>query len=165
MKKSQSNQMFQMLMTLIIVGMVLLLGFQLISGVVLRSSQIDYIQFRRSLLNSLDSVASDYGARQRISLNVPNGAQSLCFVDMQNPYHQTAYPLINSYWGHTEYRTQADQSMVRNVFLIGTDFFASFRVSNLDLQTSNNHICIDVVRSRVEFWAEGRSRSLRIEEI
>ena len=169
MKKSQANQMFQMLMTLIVVGMILLLGFQLINNVMSTSSQIDYIRFRSSLLNSLDSVASDYNARQRVTLSVPRGTEFLCFVEMNKPFSETDHSVINAYWEDFDYIGQEEdddkKSLVRNVFLIGNGFTASFRIDNLNLDRATNHICINVIRSQVEFWAKGEGRTLGIEEV
>ena len=164
MKKAETSQMFQMLMTLIVVGMILLLGTQLIGGIFERSSQIDYIKFRRALTNSIDAVASDYNAEQRIELSVPRGIESLCFVDMAHT-GSTGIPIIDSYWSDTEYRTQDDKSLVRNAFLIGRETFVSFRVDNLGFDTQERFVCIDTRRSNIEFWAIGRERTVSIEPI
>lgn len=161
-KKGEAGQMFQMLMTLIVVGMIMLLGFQLIGNVFRTSSQIDYIQFRRVLISSIDTVASDYNARQRIELDVPRGAEEICFVDMTKS-GTTGNPLIDSYWTDSAYRNNNDKSLVRNVFIMGNSFVASFRVENLDLD--QRFLCIPARRGKVEFWAIGVGRSFSVERV
>lgn len=164
MAKAETSQMFQMLMTLIVVGMILLLGSQLIGNILQRSTQIDYIKFRRALVNTVEAVGSDYNARQKVELTVPRGSTELCFVDM-NEVGTTGNPLIDSYWRDTRYRDQDDKSMVRNVFLVGDDIFLSFRVEKLSIDNYNRYVCIDVRRSNVEFWAEGTRNSVSIEPV
>ena len=161
-KKSEAGQMFQMLMTLIVVGMIMLLGFQLIGNVFRTSSQIDYIQFRRVLISSIDAVASDYNARQKIELDIPRGAEEICFVDMAKS-GTTGNPIIDSYWTDSAYRTGNDKSLVRNVFIIGNSFAASFRVDNLDLD--EGFVCVPVRRGKVEFWAIGVGRTFSVERV
>ncbi len=164
MAKGETSQMFQMLMTLIVVGMILLLGSQLIGNILQRSTQIDYIKFRRALVNTVEAVGSDFNARQKIELSVPRGSTELCFVDM-NHQGSTGNPIIDSYWQDTNYRNQADSNMVRNVFLVGNDVFLSFRVDGLEIDNQNRFVCIDVRRSNVEFWAEGSRGSVSIDPI
>lgn len=161
MKRADTNQIFQMLMTLIVVGMILLLGFQLIGNVFQRSSQIDYIKFRGVLVGTLDSISSDLNARQRVSLDVPRGTEKLCFVDIEGTVGSAGNPLIDAYWGDPNYRNQDDKEMIRNVFLIGNDFFASFRVQRLSMP-SDRFKCINVVRNKVDFVAVSQSRRLSI---
>jgi hypothetical protein len=161
MKKAQANQMFQMLMTLIVVGLIMLVGFKLIGSVVSRSSQIDYVKFRRTLLNSIDAVASDYNAKQLIELSVPKGTEALCFIDMAQD-GSTDYALINAYWKDQDYMGQEDTSMIRNAFLVGNGFLATFHIEKLAIDDVGYHTCIPVQRSKVEFWAEGQGRTVTI---
>lgn len=162
MKKAQTNQLFQMLMTMIVVGLILLIGFKLIGSVVSRSSEIDYIKFRRTLLNSIDAVASDYNAKQMIELSVPKGAEALCFIDIAQR-GTTDYALINAYWKDVPYISQEDKTMVRNAFLVGSNFLATFHIDKLTIDDIGYHTCIPVKRSKVEFWVEGQGRTVTIQ--
>ncbi len=164
-RKGEANQMFQMLMTLIVVGMIMLLGFQLISNLFSRSEEIDYINFRRSLVNEIDAVASSHNARQRIELNVPSGSNALCFIDVNHEGNLAEYPLVNAYWRDRSYREQDDDSLVRNAFLIGGDFFLSFTIDNLEIDRSGRYICIPPRRNNVEFWAIGGRTGVHIEGV
>ena len=163
-KKSEASQMFQMLTTLIVIGAILILGFQLIGNLFSRSEEIDYINFRRSLIRQVDAVASDYNARQRIELTVPRGSLALCFVDLAYQGNIQEYPLINSYWRDDDYRTQS-HGLARNTFLVGSDFFISVAINNLDIDSNERYLCIETARNRVEFWAEGRGRRVSIEPV
>lgn len=147
-------------MTLIVVGAILVIGFKLIGNVTQKSSQIDYIKFQRTLINSIDAVASDYNARQRIELSVPKGTEALCFINTQTGSTTGDYPLVDAYWSDTEYMNQPDREMVRNAFLIGNDFLATFHIDKLVVDTG--HLCIEPQRTRMEFWAEGKGRTVKI---
>ncbi len=164
-KKAEPNQMFQMLMTLIVVGMIMLLGFQLIGSIFDRSEQIDYIKFQRSLVSSVDAVAADYNARQRIELSVPRGSEQLCFVDVDSVGEHTEDldPRIISYWNDEDYISQDQEGLVRNVFLVGQGFFESFTISDLEIDGSGFE-CFSPQRSNVEFWAVGQGRTVTVEE-
>ncbi|MFP4117705.1 MAG: hypothetical protein ACLFTR_02165 [Candidatus Woesearchaeota archaeon] len=163
-KRSEASQMFQMLTTLIVIGMIMILGFQLISNLFSTSEQIDYINFRRTIVNEIDAVASDYNARQRIEVSVPKGTDALCFIDMDHEGDLEEYPLVNSYWQDDEYRTQ-DDGLAKNAFLIGGDFFISFYVKNLEIDTTERYVCIEARRNNIELWVEGQGRKVTVEAV
>ncbi len=164
-KRAEPNQMFQMLMTLIVIGMILILGFQLITNLFSTSEQIDFINFRRSIVNEIDAVARDYNARQRIDTSVPRGSLALCFIDVRETGTLPEHPIVTSYWQMSDYITQSDEDLIRNAFLIGTDFIVPFRVDSLEIDRSDRYVCIDARRSRVEFWAEGQGRRVTVEPV
>ncbi len=165
-KKGEPNQMFQMLMTLIVIGMIMLLGFQLIGSIFQRSEQIDYIKFQRSLVSSVEAVAADYNARQKIELSIPRGTDELCFIDTDSveDYSGDLDPRIISYWNDEDYISQSQKELVRNVFLVGNDFFESFTVDDLEID-GYGYECIRPHRSNIEFWAIGQARTVTIEKV
>ena len=173
--RSQTSQLFQNLMTLIVIGAILIIGFNLIGNVMNRSSQIEYVKFRSALTNSIDSVASDFNSKQKIVLSVPKEITEVCFIDVgadissigPNP---TEHGTINAYWSDDYYMTQGDlangdEALVRNVFLMGKEVISSFHLKNLAIDDVREHHCIDVKRSKIEFWALGKGRNVEIEKV
>lgn len=174
-KNGQPSQMFSFLSTIIVVGLFAVIGLSVVMSITSTGEEIDYIRFRNTLLDSIDSVASDYNAKQEIDLIVPKGIQSICFINLMNnpPTDQESSdeldPVIMNYWSDEDYRIQyvssikENNALPRNVFLVGDGVVGSFHIDDLITdEAGDDFYCIESARSRIKFNVETSGRKVMV---
>lgn len=99
-----NSQILVYVLSVIIMGMVLLYGFNAIKGIRERAAEVERITFKSEVRSAITSISSDYGSTKSKSFTLPQGFSELCFVnyefDRNEPF---PYTLISEkYWVITD---------------------------------------------------------------
>jgi len=152
-KKAQiQTQVFVYVLALIIIGIILLYGYQSINSMREKGDQIDLLTFKTDIEEEVSKMSSDYGSARIITLKVPSGFSEVCFTDLtKNPSQEIKdiHPLVYESWTDN----------TANVFLI-KDLAEEFQLieenSNYLIQIDNpGYVCIPVTNNRISIRLEG----------
>lgn len=163
MKKAQvQGQVLMMILTLMVLSFIVLFGGRIVSGITKQGSQINYIKFKTTIQNSIDSITQEYKSKKEFDLIIPSEYSKICFIDLSKepaPEMKVLYPVIYNYW--FSFRGMTDSKVTRNVFLVAKQAEASFFVDKITINPPG-YLCIVEKRSKVNFWAEGLGNKARI---
>jgi hypothetical protein len=178
MRRGQFQHVFTFIMLIIIAGVVVVLGYKLISSILGSECEVAQIDFRTSIEKQIQSYSS-YGTFKRSELPAPCDAFALCFIDAslfggQKP--DGSYPGTPTGFSYPD--NPVIESEVRspsippaNVFLIQEDrtvplqFFSDkITVATAHGTTSpsmsNGVLCVNATSGRFHVNFEGKGRTV-----
>jgi hypothetical protein len=83
MRRGQFQHVFTFLMLMIIAGIVLLLGYRFLTGILGDACEVEHVAFSEKIQDALTDYAS-YGSFHTPALAAPCNAQMICFIDARN---------------------------------------------------------------------------------
>jgi hypothetical protein len=129
MKKSEVHtQIFVYLIAMVVISLVLLYGYNAIKGFMLRSDEVNLVQFKTDFINAIDAQSHEYQSVIRKTLFLPPGYTTLMIIDSElwtsvngaaslKNFMKDGYPLVLDSW---------ISGVDKNVFLIGKNKMESF---------------------------------------
>ena len=146
------TQVFVYVIGLIIMGIILLYGYQSISAMREKGDQIDLLTFKTDMEQEVSKMSSDYGSARIITLKAPAGFSEVCFVDLEQNPHQDiihTHPLVYESW----------TDKTSNVFLIKdlAEEFQLIEENNKPLIQIEipGYVCVQIKNNRVNVRLEG----------
>ncbi|MDP3640130.1 MAG: hypothetical protein Q8R53_02925 [Nanoarchaeota archaeon] len=83
---NRRGMVFGMVFVYILVGitfaLVLIFGYQAISGFLQSSEEVAFVQFKTDLENSIKRLSTEYGSVRFEEYTTPLGYERICFVDL-----------------------------------------------------------------------------------
>ena len=134
-KRGQSSsQVFIYIIAVLVIGLIVLFGYQSVSSAREKGEQALLLQFEAKLKEDIDSYSS-YGSLGIKEYQFPSGFDEICFVDLNNfdPETFDGYRVIED-----SVRSKAEQ----NVFLLG-DKVETFYIENLQLYYDPYYSCVE----------------------
>ena len=146
------TQVFVYVIGLIIMGIILLYGYQSISAMREKGDQIDLLTFKTDMEQEVSKMSSDYGSARIITLKTPSGFLEVCFVDLEKNPHQDlihTHPLVYESW----------TDKTANVFLI-KDLAEEFQLIEENSEPLiqiglPGYVCTKIKHNRVNVRLEG----------
>ena len=162
MKKAQIHgQVFIYVLTLIITGIILIYGYNAITGISKRAEQVELANFKNSLKGDFEKMSSDYGSVKTISYNVPSKLKEICFYEEgEGPLFHTMpddlNPLIKDSIG---------DETGNNVFLVIGDAIEPLELSRLEIKNEGyNMLCIKIRSNILKLRLEGLGDGVLVEK-
>jgi len=82
-KKAQvAGQVFIFILAAVLAILIIIYGFNAISGFIKRTDDIAFINFKTALQSETRKITSAYGSVKRLELALPGQFQMLCFIDL-----------------------------------------------------------------------------------
>lgn len=164
MKNAQiQTQIFIYILSMLIVGLVLLYGYNAISGFRERQGQLSLIEVENQLKNTINAMSSEWESIRPEEMQLPQNHKMICFVD--NTYLGGSADCRLEY--HNDPKVQDSGRVVddaikegtANIFLIpdGTD---NFKIGNLKID--GGCICIEKTGNFVKFKVIGLGNGVKI---
>jgi len=162
MKKAQiQGQVFIYILTLIITGMILLYGYNAITGISKRAEQVELVKFKNDLKEDFETISFDYGSVKTMSYHVPSNVNSICFCQSgEYPYFHSISQDINPL-----VRDVVVSNMKDNVFIIVDDVPESMIIGKIKVEGSNNKVvCINTETGVLKLRLEGLGDGVSVEQ-
>lgn len=176
MRKGQFQHVFTFLMLMIIAGIVLLLGYRFLSGILGNACEVEQASFVDQLKKDLKQYSS-YGSFHAPAITAPCNAQMICFVDTQNfeddngdgiwaeralspAYAQGTNKIIDE-------EVSNPSSPPHNIFLIhedGTTRYVDFFGDKVSLAIPNKPLCINATSGKFRLGFGGKGRTVIISD-
>ncbi|MBN2457746.1 hypothetical protein JXB31_01285 [Candidatus Woesearchaeota archaeon] len=163
-KKSQAQQIFIYLLTLLIIGLMMFFGLKWVWQIVNIEDEINVAQFRVDLENSFDKIRPNYGSWKYEVFDIPKGINKVCFVehskynDMKDdaglcdPDNITAYDPVMCYaWENGDENVLFDSTVVD-----------SLQIKNLKVE--DGYLCLDVDSRKIRFKMRGLGDSVMVSD-
>ncbi|HII71472.1 TPA: hypothetical protein HA265_01830 [Candidatus Woesearchaeota archaeon] len=167
-KKAQvAGQIFIYIIAIVVVGLIIAYGYSAIKSFSQKGEEVEYINLRTSIENSVKAIASDYGSIKRPDFDIPGKYEMVCFVEkglsaatidsaaicdrnaaatlMPGEADKFFQPIVCSAW-----KTGRD-----DVFLIpdGSESFnldTTIVISETEPSASHHFLCLDVVNNKIK---------------
>lgn len=159
-RKSQiQTQVFVYILSMIVISLILLYGYNAIKGFREKQEQITGIELENQLKALINSASPKYGSIEKGDLAMPSEYNMICFVD------NTKMGYDNNDCGLQEPSAaivkDAIQFSTANIFLI-PDGSKNFKIGNIKVDDSSGCICITKTGSNAVFRVEGLGSGVRI---
>lgn len=83
-KKAQVQQVFIYIVSLIVVALVLLYGYESVIYLKDWSDRVTLMNFERRLKTSIEKMSPEYGSYSKLELEAPSGFTYICFIDLSD---------------------------------------------------------------------------------
>ena len=171
------GQVFIYITAVIVFALVLIFGYQAITGFLEKGEKVAYFTFKTDLENAIKNVYSDFGTvviyNGKNILAVPAKYEEICFVDLDKPVTINAAfcsenPIICDAW-RTAYNSGQDkgtngwQEGDQNIFLkpIGLSPIKVYKITvDTDMDgeeelSDKGYLCLPVVQGKLFMRVEG----------
>jgi hypothetical protein len=165
--KAQAEQIFVVIISLIIAALIFIYGFKAIQDFTQRTEDISLTSFQTKLQSSVRTIASDYGSVKILDIGVPSKFNKVCFLDygygpkkaagLCNSFNEEDYnSLICDAWMTPGY---GKENYAQNVFFVP---MADSPVKVGALTIDTGYICVPVKGGKVKVRLEGLGDSTKV---
>jgi len=149
------SQVFIYAISLVIIGIILIMGYKYISGTKDTIDKTDILLLKNKLTNDIESITSDFGSEKKVSYSILPSTE-LCLVDKDNVNinNLNDYPLI---------KDSLEDNIEKNAFLVGNSIFESFYIGELEINDPY-FLCLKPVSGKINFVIEGKGNKALIKE-
>jgi hypothetical protein len=162
MKNSQiQTQVFVYILSIIVVSLILLYGYNAIKGFKERNEQIAMIELENRLKSEISSVSADYANIARGEFTLPAEYKMICFVD----YSKFGTNAINCPGLTGDSRTIVNDAVkagTANIFLV-PDGSKNFKIGSIKVE-DERCTCITKAGMQVLVRMEGLGNGVKISE-
>ena len=169
MKKSQLyGQIFIYILTIVVVSIILLFGYNAVRNFNDRAEQVSCLKFRNDIKNSIEGLIGDFGTVKRKDLELCGSYTKVCFVETFRKIDDITNPIAEDSSGAQQFTDKIIQDSIstgtdKNVFLISKTSRDSFYTGNISIApattgagTKADVLCLDAANSRISLKLEGR---------
>jgi len=170
-RRGQFQHVFTFIMLIIIAGIVLLLGYKFINGLLSQSCDVERLKFANNLEHDLKGYA-DYGSYHEPALPAPCHAEQLCFISKDafkddngdGIYDDTSetYPANSVIEAELKYPSQPAPNNIFLVFDKSTEplqFFAEKVVVE-----DKDVLCVNATSGKFRVGFTGRGRTVIVSD-
>lgn len=145
------GQVFIYVLTIILIGFILVYGYNAITTFGEKSEQVSFIKLKSDLSNIVEIITPDYGSVKIRSFDVPGGYNKVCFIKNFPSFPSlsgTSYPIIED---------SVNSGVKKNMFLIKEGAEESFFIGDIEVVSEDNEIlCVEVVSNMITVKFEGK---------
>ena len=156
------TQIFVYILSMIVIGLVLLYGYNAIRGFRERQEQVSLIEVENQLKTTIKALSSDYDSIRKEELLLPSGFNMICFVD--NRYLGYGNNVPNCVDLKQDSRAIVEDAMgagTANIFLV-PDGTENYMIGNIEV--SQGCICIERTGNKAVFRVKGLGNGVEISE-
>ncbi len=163
------GQIFIFIVAAVTFTLVLLFGYQKITGFLETGEQVEFIQFKNHLESSIQKIYTEYGAIRKTTFHPPGQYTQVCFVDFEFVHKKTDIDLLCEKdpfaCGTLEDASAKFEDITANVFLtpiapvpIKTHKIkveALEKASGFDKHIPKGFLCLSISGGQFELTMEG----------
>ncbi|MFH1506304.1 MAG: hypothetical protein ABIE94_04955 [archaeon] len=154
-KKGQMQHVFIYILTIVIVGLILLMGYRIIGNTIKQGCEVEHIQFTSDILSFADKHDT-FGSYHKELIPVPCEFDQICFVDSQFVKDGR-----NSTSGNIIIDDSVTDKVYKNIFLVGKTTLPVGYVGKI--QVSTGYICVDATADKFKVAFRGTGKATQIE--
>ena len=145
------SQVFAYLLTIVIIGVILIMGYKYISANKEVISKGEFLQFQNKLVSDIKLVGKEHGTLKKISYTLPKNLEELCFVDLSKKDKALSSKLISFY---PLIKDSLNSDLNKNIFFVGATELHSLYAGNIQLNHYPYMSCFRSKNNEVEIWIE-----------
>ncbi|MBN1645948.1 hypothetical protein JW868_02825 [Candidatus Woesearchaeota archaeon] len=166
-KRSQAQQAFVYIFSLLVIGALVVFGFQSIRSILNRGCEAEFITFKKDVESAIVPLGD--GSYQKVLLGAPCNAHTICFVDRGDINTADGNP--NTAFDSVDYPQIANSVKVmvqNNVFVVGETVepigYNDYIILD-ETEYNDRPLCIDASFGRFELGLRGRGRNVQVESL
>ena len=157
MKKSQMiGQVFIYIVTVVVVGLILLFGYNAIMTVKGKSDEIILTKFKSDVANMVEVVSSDFGTVKIKSFELPARYTKACFVKNYGGFPDPDTSPSTLFDKYPIMEDSVRDKVDKNLFLVEASVGASFFVGDIDVDDTYGVLCFSATNNRIKVRFEGK---------
>jgi hypothetical protein len=150
------SQIFVYILSIVIISLVLIYGYNAIKGFKERQEQITLVEFENDIRLLINQASPKYDSIEKGDIAMPSEFSSICFVDTESLGTDENCELQGT---SATVVSDAISSSTANIFLI-PDGSRNFKIGNLEVE--GGCICIPKTGSNAVFRVQGLGNGVRI---
>jgi|SRR3989344_3621544 len=152
-KKKQNaqvtTQVFMFILAVIILGVIILYGYQAITKFLATSSDVAMADFQNQFISAVESIKRDYGSVSKLELALPKKITQICIVDSDTTKNigdfATTHERMYSSWVKSG----------ENIFLTPTQA-QPIKINDITVQENNGYFCQTNSLGKITIRLEGQ---------
>ena len=145
-----SGNVFIYIFAIIVIGLILILGYNYISKTKENIVKTDLIILKNKLTSDIRAISSDFGSSKKVSYSLPQQTE-LCLIDLNKKDEILSTTEINSY---PLIKDSIGSNVKRNAFVVSGSIFETYYVGNIEINDPYFK-CLKPVAGKVNFIIEG----------
>src|SRR3989338_1255730 len=152
------GQVFIFIVAALTFALVMIFGYRAVVDFLARGEQIEFLQFKNDLENSIKKIYTEYGALRQETFFLPGKYGQICFVDFDQPYNPglcSQDPIACSFWKDADSYDATDE----NVFLqpVAPVLLKIFRFQVIPRQVDEaGFLCLPISGGTFTIMLEGK---------
>lgn len=147
-----SSETFVYAMTIVIVGVILVMGYKYISSSKKIIDKGELLQFQNKLVFDINSVGKDFGRLKKVSYSIPRNLEEVCFVDLSKKNEILSSKIISFY---PTIKDSIQSGLNKNIFYIGAADLHSLHVESLGMNHYPFMNCFHQKNGKIGMGIEG----------
>ncbi|MBR9677431.1 hypothetical protein GOV04_04780 [Candidatus Woesearchaeota archaeon] len=159
MKKAQVIvQYLVYVIALVVLVLLLLFGYQMLSGLEEDKTQIQLMQAYNSLKHDVTELSTDYGTTKHVTYYPPKIARKACIIDVEN-----RELVASNEYSMKNYPQMREQTLTHNLFFLGErdTVLESFELENIIVEEYPYYACY-FIDGQWSLTLEGARRQTRV---
>lgn len=169
------GQVFVYSLSLFIVAIILIFGYDVINNFLVKSCTVEMLQYHKSLESYVNRYSSEYGSTGNQEIIVPCDAKTICFIDYYSPNTNIKNCNGSTDSGFTVVKYSFQNNPVRerkNMFLLDHDgvLMKSAFLGNItpvgaigdSAALGCNYLCIESYKGSFNVGLEGRGVGVKL---
>jgi len=153
LKRGQiSSETLVYALTIVIVGFILVMGHKYLSSNTKVIDKAELLQFQNKLSSDIKSLGKEYGTFRKITYQVPNNVEEVCFVDLNKKNELLSSKLINYY---PLMKDSVESDVRKNIFFVGASEQQSYFVDSVVINHYPYMNCFQQLNNKIEVGIEG----------
>ena len=152
-----SGNVFIYIFVIIVIGLILILGYNYISKTKENIVKTDLIILKNKLTSDIGAMSSDFGSSKKVSYSIPQQSE-LCLIDLNNKNEILNNVEINSY---PLIKDSIGSNVKRNAFVVSDSIFETYYIGNIEINDPYFK-CLKPVAGKVSFVIEGKGNKALI---
>lgn len=173
------GKVFIYILSLVIMSLVLIYGYQAVKSFLAAHEEISLVEAKRALKDAVEDVSLNYGTVKQKNIQIPTKFKQVCFVDKltQNLFYDTIRicipneenynPIVCNSWKEAqenvffvESKIKAEPFYSGKIVVDGNgdaepDVDAACTTSATNPTTNCYYLCLDVTSGKISFWIKG----------
>ena len=152
-----SGNVFIYIFVIIVIGLILILGYNYISKTKENIVKTDLIILKNKLTSDIGAMSSDFGSSKKVSYSIPQQSE-LCLIDLNNKNEILNNVEINSY---PLIKDSIGSNVKKNAFVVSDSIFETYYIGNIEINDPYFK-CLKPVAGKVSFVIEGKGNKALI---
>jgi len=155
--KAQVQHVFIYILTIVVVGLIFLMGYKVIGNIIEQGCEAEHIKFTSDILRFVEQYDS-YESYHTEQMSVPCEYEQLCFVDSSAIYDSVT---ITS--EHALIKNSVEDGIKKNIFLIGESVEPLGFNEKVSLDNETKDMCFNATAGYFNIAFRGDGESTLIE--
>ena len=159
------GQIFIYILTIVLVSFILVYGYNAIQNIRDRATQIECLNFKNDLRNSIEIISSDFGRIKKADIGLCSPYRQVCFVETFKNIPDRNSPRSSVTPIDPIIKDSISSKTDKNAFLVDKNAKDSFYAGNLSIaDPSLDVLCVNAINGKISLKLEGMGHHVALSQ-